>query len=434
MRKWAIRVVAVLVVIAAGWYYVYMRPTRLALQRWAEIGRPMPEFEAAFRPMVENQSLRELKQDVKAFEFKGLYRGDPSSNLSYVNEIVAIISAKPQVGDGINLEKLSTTYLDAHSDALAQFYQRILARDAPSWNMDQRTDADYSQPSYIASRQMSQLCTTDARRRIARGDIMGAREAMRACSRLTENLDQGSNLVGVMIRCAIEGLMLPAEVQLPTETDEWVDRTAEVEAKREVFRRALQMTAWENMHRPQVIYSKSAPALFMDPQGWWKWINTRSSTNPRTSGANLARMNAGVVEIIYQLEYLKTDLGAAKFDMLDAEFSTTFGYGDSGQGSNFQRAWHRQQIIMLFDEEVRLIRLIRARLDQGRPIKPDEFPSFVVPDAHWMVTLDAEGRKATFQLSPMPAWAIDGTVAPMDAYPVQPDGSQSWQYAPAPAK
>ena len=62
-------------VVYFAWLEFYVNPLRnKAEQRWAEIGRPMPEFEQTLKRVEENESLRQLAADLKPFGVADIYK------------------------------------------------------------------------------------------------------------------------------------------------------------------------------------------------------------------------------------------------------------------------------------------------------------------------------------------------------------------------
>ncbi len=437
-RRWLIRgliLVGVLGLVAgSAYYYLRVRPRQRAWARWAEIGRPMPEFEASLH-VEENQSLRDLLEDLRPLAIMGPYRaayvsaGPQSSptNSPFFQEIQQINGVNRGCGDAVSLAGVATPYLDSQSEVLSRIYRRILEREAPTWRMDFKAGLERAYPNYLQMRMLAQLFAADARRRLALGDVAGASEAIKAQLRVTESFGRSPYIISVMIRCALESMSADVVARLPAETEQWDNHAAETEAVRENFRRALQTSALEVLTWPRAVGRSPKPSLLTNPSAWWAWLQTPADLDPKTNGAEIAQAQADVVVITTQAKHLNTP------DLDTAAIEAAVGGKKEYYGENYHRAWNRLQVTLLIQEQANLIRLVRARLYRQQEIKPDEFPSAVVPGAHWVVIANPAALTATFQLTPVPAWATDRTIISGRYYPVSIDGTEIWQFAPPPA-
>ncbi len=427
-----------------GVWYAYTRPTRTACARWAEIGRPMPEFEAKLQLSTENESFRALASDLQAFGITRLYipdrfedmmetPPDPQTYLplslappSFQKETMAVLTAlfeaqkAGQYQDQIRPFSIPTPYMDEHAEELTRFYRRVLQRDVPTWGIDFKQGLGRQRPDILAVRYLSRFIEVDALRRLSLGDRAGAAEAIAANLRITESFRNSPHFFSVSIRSNIESGSARVQVYLPIENTQW-NQVAENAVKwREIFLRMVQAHAWEGMHWSKPFKKPGGP-LFPNFPGLFPGIKVRTQASCWLDGARIAQAHANAVQLMSDPKCLNVpDLGRVEQDLIYEQ--------ESAQGEDFFLRWHNLQIDLLLEEQASVIRITRMRLYAGEEIKPDEFPSGVVPGAHWVVISNREAWTATVQLSNIPAW-----VTPDYIWLLPLDGSKSWQFAPPPA-
>lgn len=377
----------------------------------------MPEFEASFKPTEENQSWRDLMYDLN---FIG------GGNVAFPNdEVLGVMSAPMECTDVENLGNLATAWLDLNTDMLATIYRGILNRETPTPGNKNQFGPNPIYPNGLTQRKLAQLFTADARRRMTRGDKAGAIDAMNAAARINECLTNEPVYVGFLTSIAIDALRFKALIRLPAEPGEWENHAAKMAKLREACRRAIQGDAYMFMKWSRQLTKPPTPPFLTNPIEWLKWARLPSKTNPRTHGASLAKDHADAVFLTTQPEnLLKSDLGASEFQTIyDKDI---FYY------ANTHRAWYRLQVVLLLMEQVSLVRHTRALIHSGKQIQSEKFPSAVIPGGHWNVTVELTTLKATFQLSPIPAWLVDPNMVgkSWNFWFLPPDGSKSWQFSP----
>lgn len=390
-RRWLIVILAVLGVTLLGLYYVYVIPGQIARARWAEIGRPMPEFEASLNSTEKNQSLLDLFQERERL-------GEVNYSQD-IHPVLAVWDSK----DTLSPLKFTTPWLDSHSDELLRIYQRILEREVPSWTMNYRSDP-YTSPHSGKTYLIAVIYIADARRRLSLGDQAGASKALNACLRIRESFQNRPDASSLMNRIRISKWVTSIQIYLPGEAEPWENISNEVKTLRESYRDgvqlgALKMLKWSFM-RPKLSFPNQ---IF----NWSSWVRRFQEPSPLQTPASLAE----TVERTTKPEYLST---------IDLENSK------SKLSSRFLYEWRELQIYLLHYEHTKLIRLLRNRLQNQQEVKSDEFPSSVIPGAHWIVTLDPVLQNANIRLNPIPSWT-----RPLSQEWILPlDGSKSWQFAP----
>ena len=451
--------IACLLVLSAVVFFARQKtvvePLRLrAEQRWAQIGRPMPEFAAKnIRRVDENASLRELTADLKPFGVFTFYKsqeiaGNSLKNLPELAGLVTLMSdARDIKGDTITESlKVSDTakaslWLDIHAGDLERLYQGILRRDPPVWSYNPEDGFHTGVPDYLAARQLAQVICADAFHRLAHGDRQGASDAAAAVLRMTQKMGEQPNLVSNMIHVAIEALFSPVIARLPAQPDDMQQLAAEVTATRRQFADTEQTEAWKLMHTFEAT-SESMDVLqtAMGRDDHWilpvihplpEWIGGRawplySRAFARIDCSKAWLYQADLVRISQRApELADSDLGAAEMDA--SEIAHLSPFVPSGS-----RAWLRLNCALLLHEQALIIRHARAQMQAGKNGGLGEMQSVVIPGSKWTVTGDATTGAIALKLTPRPAWTIDSPVAPPEFFLLPFDGSKSWQFRPAP--
>ena len=209
----------------------------------------MPQFEQRLKPVMENESLRALTYDLEPFGIKTFYKGrkgeqNPNS-INIPKQITDTVDPlnSPRA-DEADLVGQDLSYLDEHAADLDRLYKGLLQRETAVWNFVPQDGMTLRVPSYLSARYISQVIWVDALRKLERGDQKGAADAVAAGLRMTSNLNDQPILVSQMIRVAIDALYAPVIARLPEDPKAFEDLAADVNAKREVWREAIQTETW----------------------------------------------------------------------------------------------------------------------------------------------------------------------------------------------
>ena len=433
--------------------YIYIpRVARASQMKWAEIGRPMPEFEKQCTKIEENDSLRELLHDLEPFGVKSFYRakhGEKSpNNLILPQEVVvafghlgerkgdrpeihptpATKNSSPLQAD--ELEKV-TRFFSTHEKELNRLYEGVLRREPPVWEFDPGYELDRKEPDFLIARQLTQMISVDACLKLQRGDTKGAATACAAADRMFKNLNENPSLISFMIRVAIDALLdASVSVRLPEEPETMKALAAEVDSKHEQLQRRLQLEA------RYCFRAATNPAIT-----WSVYQNNDPHFGSRFSEKILrpairvfyqldAAKAAGILAPQYQIcsrwrELIHTDLGVDEIDRINHAYPTVFV-------PNLLRAVLRTNFCLLLREETAVLRAARTQMAAGTLGAQGEWPSALVPGSKWVVTGDASDNSVKLKLTPMPKWVTGREVVDDAFFPVLPDGSSSWKLITSP--
>jgi hypothetical protein len=435
--------VAVLVSAAFfGWIKVYVpRCRQKAEQRWAMIGRPMPEFEKQLKSVAENDSLRALTQDLQPFGIKSLYKarnGEQNPNsINVPKQVTDVIdpSNSPRA-DEVDLVGHDFSYLDQHAADLDRLYQGLLERQPPVWNFVPQDGMTLRVPSYLAARYISQLIWVDALRKLERSNQKEAADAVAAGLKMTSNIGEQPILVSQMIRVAIDGLYAQLIARLPEDPEALKNFSSEVEAKREMWRASVQTEVWAIMR--VVDYANSKPDEFNT-----LYTNSSPLQKARISLAQsvlkadcnlLVMAGADQIRVTEQVKvFAATDLGVKKMNEIYSRYAPVLtachSFSDMFR-PNWSRSWVRLNATLLLREQAEIIRFARAQVQSGESGKVAELESVVIPGAKWQVGSDANTDSVSLKLTPTPAWASNCEVIGENFFLLPLDGSKSWKFRP----
>lgn len=383
-----------------------------ALQKWAEIGRPMEAFEKAYCRSEENASLLALEQDLKPLGVSSLYyppSGKPQPSLpTEFYKLKDDIKRICKNGADIIPQSEPSAYLKAHTAKLRTIYRNILTREIPRWYFDIEKGWTVRQPHISAVNGVCGLFLADAQKCIEARDFAGAKEAMAATEKLLESLR--SSPFHQAHFSEIEALTRLVEVRLPAESDGWEKLPAEIDQEREMHRKGLQSDTVK-MRRYFRLPNTGVPeglAMFL----------TGSSRVWLARATNAITEN---VALTTELKYLNTpDLGRNEIKETYRDLQDDLS------------SWLHLQKQLLLREQAEVLRQTRARLYANLPVRPDEFSSAVIPGAHWKVIADPVALTAALILTPAPAWTEEDKRIKSRFYLLPLDGSKSWQFAPRP--
>jgi hypothetical protein len=434
----------VAIVSAAGfvWVKIYVpRCRQKAEQRWSAIGRPMPEFEKQLRSVAENDSLRALTHDLQPFGIKSLYEarlGEQNPNsINVPKQVTDVIEpANSPRADEIEVAGHDLSYLDQHASDLDRLYKNLLQREPPVWSFVPQDGITLRVPSYLAARYMSQLMWVDALRKLERGDEKQAADAVAAGLKMTSNIGEQPILLSQMIHVAIDGLYAQLIARLPEDSEALKNFSAEVEAKREMWRAAVQTETWAIMR--VVDYAGKKPDDF-------KTLYTNSSPLQKArislaqslleADCSLLIMSAAdQISVSEQVrDFAVSDLGVVKMDKVVSCYAPVFTTDHSFSEvfrSNWSRSWIRLNATLLLREQAELIRFARAQVQSGKSGKLGERESVVVGGAKWQITGDANASSVSLKLTPIPAWTRSHGVIDENFFLLPLDGSKSWRFRP----
>jgi hypothetical protein len=428
------------VLLVAGyfvWLKGYVEPLRQKAEaRWAEIGRPMVEFEKSIRPAKENESLRALTRDLKPFGVVTLYKaGSGGGRVTEVNamgtpkEAIEIIGAvADEKGDSIKLPAGAAAVLDSRANDFDRVYNGVLEREPVVWEMDPAVGPQVLVPNYLSERYLAQWIVADAYRRLEKGDQKRAADAVAAEMRMIQNMGKQPVLVSLMIDISIESLFAPAIARLPEGPNEMQQLAEEVDEKRAKFQETAQGDAWGLMYAfekahlgPDDVRSALGGAQHVFPDCLDRLLlptYCRAVFREECSKAWLYETD--VVEIAGRArELASSDLGEREMDEAAERHPSVFS-------PNLSRGWLRLNCALLVREQAEMIRAARSEMESGRAGKLGEHPSVVIPGAKWEMTGDAISHSVTLKLTPLPSWT--GTdVAGKDFWLLPLDGSKGWK-------
>ena len=422
--------VAALVVFSTAAGFVWQQEVRTreleqkALARWAEIGLPMDTFEKSLKPMQANKSLGTLGQVLRDFVNAGVYR--PRSPLNGVATPAVVVEAfqvnerKLPPTDLIPAANHPTPELDSHAAQLIASYKTILSEEAPVWAANPSDHRRMQTPNFVALRKLVQLINADANLRIERGDIEGARLAIKAAHRVTERLPENPSMMSLMMRVAIDSMLASTEVRLPAEAGSLEAIAADARQLTAALQRAVQLESLALARL--VIIAEATPA-----HGWLSAVSLPSWANRILDAPLLRRdcqenslINAEVVALLKDPVLLKlSDLGSKRFDRL-------FNGETSPFAVNAQQAFARIYASLVLREQTELLRMARDRMAIGQTLESRE--SVVLPGRHWHFTSDTAANTVSIRLDKIPTWIAKGDIAPASFWVLPLDGSKTWQF------
>ena len=414
-----------------GYDFHVSRLEREADARWTQLGRPPEQFFATeAKPQTENASLAELRRDLAPLGFRSMYKNDLYASTETPGGVVDIISLRLPAGDDVNLGKTSSAFLDEHSETLVGIYARIISREPPRWAFEPKDGPVLRVPNFLMLRQLAQITTADALRRISLGDHAGAVSAIAAMQRINEGVHGNPILVSRMIHVAIEACTTRARCRLPAEPGEWKKLPGEIDRLREGIRCAMQIegcilsdfarhASWEQLN-PEGILAKDFCALplpnFFRFKAARQWLRRESAVS--SSG------HAEVVRLSLQPGHFSvSDLGHAEIDAILKRF-------DSSTACNFSRSWQRTNVTAILNEQTEITRRARSWLDDASADVPAKLSSHAIPGATWSIKLDREKRDLRLVLEGAPAWVTKSNVLGEGFYLMPLDGSGTWQFGP----
>jgi hypothetical protein len=412
-----------------------------AEQGWASIGRPMSEFEKRLKPVAENDSFRELIRDLQPFGVKSFYKaqeGNDPKPISLPKQIPDIIdpSVSP-AADEVDLFRHDLSYLDQHAADLSRLYQGLLQRQPPVWTFVPRDGTTLGVPSYLTARNVSQLIWVDALRKLERGEQQDAEDAVAAGLKMTSNIGEQPILLSQMIRVAIDASYAPLIARLPEDPCALENFAAEVEAKREMWRAAVQT---ETCVVAQVVdylglkpdafktlYENSSPIQKVRMSLGQSWLEADCSRSMMRAAAQVR-----VTEEVGH--FALSDLGVAKINEISSNYApifTTHGSLSDMFGPNWFRSWIRLNAALLLREQAEIIRSTRAQVQLGKSGKLGDVESIVIPGAKWQITADPNANSVSLKLTPIPSWTSNRDGIPEKTFFLLPlDGSKSWKFRP----
>lgn len=414
-----------------------------ALARWAEIGRPMPEFEKSLTPTKENASFAELLQDLNPLGVTSLYKRESNPSITDLaraaGETVEWFyknGLQSTPADQLDTTPVAPPYLKAHAEELKGICQEILKREPPVWGCDPDnwfrflSDPDRCKiPNYLVLRQLAQLFNGDALWRMQNGDSKGALATTTAGLRISKDLGKQPVLVSFMIRIAIEALFAPVTARMPENPDAWKQLENDAKVERDQLCKVLQAEAWRRVKCANQADVSTAKLLM-------SLITPESNRN-----SNLPGWAAPYMLSFMRLQAAK-NLSAAAEQVRILQDIGNFRQGDLGMDEieratgrdinvftpNFARAIQRWNLSLLLREQAEAIRFARAQVHEG--LTHAEHDSVVIPGAKWEVIGDPAANSAALKLVPTPPWAINNDCAGPDFFLLPFDGSKSWKFAP----
>jgi hypothetical protein len=421
----------VIVLGIAGVTFRYEYQTRQieaeALARWAAIGLPMDRFEKTLTASEENAALSTFGEVLLQQVNAGLYKiTDPNSNEpkpSVPQEAIDVISRTLPTADQISPDEKATPTLDSRTEQLNAAYARILAQEAPTWAANPADTWRMRVPNFLGLRMFSQLITADAIRRLERGDLAGARQALAAAHRAHEKLPENSALVSLMIRIAIDAMLTSPEAWLPAEPGALEAIAADAIRIKAALIRSLQLEAWCFL-RDHPRFESFRPAQSLGIQlSVPEWVD-RWLADPilRRESALAALSTAESVAILQDAKSLaQPDLGLKALEEVSQRIPSQFA-------PRATRALLRIHATLLLREQSALLRLAREHMANGQPLEPRD--SVVLPGRRWHFTADPVAHTVALRLDQIPNYISEQTVTNQSFWILPLDGSKSWQFRP----
>jgi len=440
--------VCVLVAVAFFlWIEVWVPQGRQAAQDgWAAIGRPMPQFEKRLKHVTENESLRALTFDLEPFGVKSLYKArEGEQNPNSINVPKQITDTVDPLNspraDQVNLVGRDFSYLDQHAADLDRLYKGLLRRETAVWNFVPQDGMTLRVPSYLAARSISQVIWVDALNKLERGDQKGAADAVAASLKMTSNLNDQAILVSQMIRVAIDALYAPVIARLSEDPKAFKELAADVNAKREMWREAIQTETWAI----QRVVSYAG----MKPEDFSRFYRNASPTRKiyisfvqSLEQFDCSRFVSGAADQIRISERVRdlalSDLGAREMSQTCSRYvpiltnTPNFGSFSDVFRPNWSRSWMRLNATLLLREQAELIRSVRAQVQLGKSGNLGEIESIVIPGAKWQITGDANANSVWLKLTPIPTWTENRDIIDENFFLLPLDGSKSWKFRARP--
>lgn len=396
--------------------------------RWTEIGLPMAEFEKTLVAGRENAGSEVLRQILREQVGMRYYKTgtrlgaaepaiEPSEETkAFLKNAVQVLSAPLPPADDVDLSLQPVAAIQPLGARLDEDYRRILAAEPPTWASDPHEGFAISVPNFLAIRQFAQLIGADANRRLSEGDQDGAARALAAGQRMNATLRQNPTLVSLMIHVAVEALLAAKQVRLPAEEGALPAIAHDAVEMRAEFLRRVQLESWvalrfvEETGEPEVA-GNSLP----------RWLARIKGRAWRRHEMAMAALNGAEHAAIHQdpATLSLPDLGVGRHEAVSEAYPTVMEF-------NVSRAMMRLTATLLLREQVELIRLARASLATGAPLRP--YQSVAVPSAHWEVTIDREKATASTRLVSIPEWVAKNEVTPGEFWSLPLDGSGTWQF------
>lgn len=432
LKVGALLVIFLVVLVGAVfvWWTKVLNPRlrRDAEQRWAAIGRQMPESTKALDRVDENESLRALARDLQPFGVSSIYtEGQHYPNKTNIPSEITALFIPRTTSDAVDAAAQESAYLDDHAQDLDRLYKGILQREVPVWSFNPEQGMALDGPNYLTVRTVSLLICADAFHKLEHGDKKGAAEAAIAALRITNNLGEQPTMVSHMMRVSIEGLFASVIARLPEDEDVSQLDAIEVDANRERWRRGLSRgisSLGYRIHQEhQRIYQTasllqkcqlSLSQLFWDAQ--WTLLIGEVADQIRASDS----VNTSALSDLGKQELLRIALGHR---------SLLPSYLGDISREGWHRSWVHVNATLLLREQAELIRATRKCVQMGESTDFGDRESIVIPGAKWRIIADTTSNSVSLRLTPLPSW----TAEVGESFFLLPlDGSKSWTFRTRP--
>jgi hypothetical protein len=242
-----------------------------------------------------------------------------------------------------------------------------------------------------------------------------------------------------MIGAAIDGYYASIIVRLPEDPEAIKRLSADVIARREMWRKAVQTEVWSVMNCVDYMGKKpeAFSALYETASPLRKFYISFLQSYEQ---ADCSRFISGAADIVAisdeARELALTDLGATKFVETAAGHAPIltaterFGSISSIFRPDWLRSWIRLNAILLLREQAELIRASRAMVQLGKSGNLGEPESVVIPGAKWLIIGNAAANSVSLKLTPAPAWTANREIIPENFFLLPLDGSKSWTFRP----
>jgi hypothetical protein len=398
-----------------------------ALARWAAIGRPMDRFEKTLTASEENAALSTFGEVLLQQVNSGLYKitdadaDEPKPSVP--QEVIDVISRTLPPADQISPDGKATPTLDSRTEQLDAAYARILAQEAPTWAANPADSWRMRVPNFLGLRMFTQLVRADAVRRLERGDLAGAGRALAAAHRAHEKLPENPALVSLMIRIAIDAMLVSPEAWLPAETGALEAIAADATRLKAALLRSLQLEAWCFLRdHPRFESLRPAQSLGIQlsvPEWVDRWL---TDAVLRRESALAALSTAENVAILQDAKSLaQPDLGLKALEEVTQRIPSQFA-------PRVTRALLRIHATLLLREQSALLRLAREHMASGQPLEPRD--SVVLPGRRWHFTADPVAHTVALRLDQIPTFITEQVVTDQRFWILPLDGSKSWQFRP----
>ena len=442
---------SLLVVILGGWYWFVQEVTvphmvRMAEDKWAEIGRPMPEFERQLKQVEENDSLRALAKDLEPFGIKDLYQKSASqTDLNSFHSTPGFLWVLNSYlgqheGDQLRLDpppakeycsqaqyEEELRYFAEHAKDFQRLYQGVLHREIPVWGYHP-AEFEGPTPDYAMARNLAQLITVDACMKLQRSDTEGAMIAAAALQRMFRSWSEEPRMASFKAYVGFNSLIQGDVCQrLPGNAGPL--KALEVESRREHLLRCIQTEAWRKVQAIQKNCSDMGTLQLLDPLGlrpsMAKWISLPWMRLAAAKEPLLAAQQAQILSRSH--ESAADDLGKWEIKLLEKK-------DPSVASPDYLRTEVRANLGLVLQEQTGILQAVRALIAAGKTGPLGEWDSVVVPGSKWTVTEDVARGSVTFRLSPMPSWMLQKEFSDETFWSIQPDGSRPWQLSVAAAQ